>query len=422
MSFPPKKNESSDAAFGERLSETLNAGTSDDQDRALLLSSAEIDCELSVEEQHELAQLVQCDSTRIQDFRKSSLLLSELLQSMPAGRLSYETLERMVPAAEASGDSYKTVAGSVRLSTFSLSPANVRRGDRQTGASWATVSAMLAAVMLMIGLMSQTGTDIVPRGLVSFSRPIDNPMPAESVSASVHAQGDDWQILVLKIGMTDRETVHEKVRQVAQATGLQMQTLDEGRRSRRSSMEILLTAAPADPRVFVDSVRQSGVVRSEEWNPAEIAKMDKRALVAAVRASMLTPTKSELHFGEVYLALPREPLVARSEPAVGAQPDQKDRLHHSERTSALHENSKRQPNIAPNVFVREFAAEASESAESSGTGLTADTDLSSVVQKASDMRRNSTAEEPGNGEDVSAPVVDSSADPASRFLVVFQFD
>lgn len=427
MSFPPEKNESSDAAFGERLSDSFTAGSKDDQDRDLLLSSCEIDSELSVEEQNELAHLVQIDSKRIQDFRKSSLLLSQLLRSMPVIEFSDDILAHLVPAAETSKGSHETGAGSVRLLTLSAPPERAQRGARKHGASWATVSAMLAAVTLMIGLMSQTGKegipggDSIPGGLVTLSQRPENPMSTESISSTVHAQGEDWQILVLKIGMTDRETVHEKVRQVAMASGLQMQTLDDRSRSARSSMEILLAAAPADPGIFVDSVRQSGVVLSEEWNPAEIANMNRSTLVSAVRASMLTPTKSELYFGEVYLALPKEPLVASAAPPVGARQDQMVGLHENDVKSVLRENSKPLPKTGVHASTSEFAGVAPEFADADA-GLTAESRLSSVPQVQSDLTESGLTEPQKNAEDGRTPRVGASANQASRFLVVFQFD
>lgn len=131
------------------------------------------------------------------------------------------------------------------------------------------------------------------------------------LAATVLSQGEDWQILVVRVSAANRDAVMKQIEDVAVSTGLRMESVDHSVSvltdvDPASRMGIMLTSGRPEANAFVDSVTHSAIIQSSEWNPAEIAKMDRRSLIAAIRESMKTPSKSELHFGEVFLALPRQ--------------------------------------------------------------------------------------------------------------------
>lgn len=234
----------------------------------------------------------------------------------------------------------------VRTTARTMAPQQARHRDGSDDSSWrgitSTVALVVAAVvMLMIGrpvnnqsvvelgLANRESADEFPDA-TSLSLPepaADQFRPAEALVAdfgatagnakapsdadirmartSVLSEGPDWQIVVVHVDSSDREAVMQMVAKAADDLNMDIQTMPDAMQQQSESIGVLLTSAAVKNQSFLDSVTRAPQVSSSEWNPLAIGQMDRQELINAVRESMLHPTRSELHFGKIYLAMPR---------------------------------------------------------------------------------------------------------------------
>lgn len=274
---------------------------------ALLLCSRDLDGDLNAEEQQRLAGHQQDErlAAEIQQFRRHSLQLRQTLASWPVADSGPGIIEAV--------RSHRGASATVRPRF----PHARRLATALTG---------LAAAMVLFFLMrtpevsplvaSRTGSDApgaAARGrIVAASVPdAEAATPdADQVRTLALANDPDWQILSVRIDSNDRDEVLQQIQALAVAAGLSLQSVTTGDNTSDDSFGVLLTAAPVGRQQFVDNVARFQHVTSSEWDPAEIAQWNRQELIAAVRSSMLSPTRSELHFGEVFVAVPGAAVAA----------------------------------------------------------------------------------------------------------------
>ena len=142
-------------------------------------------------------------------------------------------------------------------------------------------------------------------GFVDDNSKVFSDVDIKTARTSVLSEGPDWQIVVVHVDSSDRAAVMQMVAKAANDLNMDIRTMPDAIQQQSNSIGVLLTSAAVKNQSFLDSVTQAPQVSSSEWNPLAIGQMDRQELINAVRESMLHPTKSELHFGKIYLAMPR---------------------------------------------------------------------------------------------------------------------
>jgi len=131
---------------------------------------------------------------------------------------------------------------------------------------------------------------------------------------------DDWQIVVVKVNSKDRETVMRDIEALVARQGMNLRSVVDSD-NYDSRFGVLLTSVGIDEKEFVESVLSEGETRTADWDADSVATSSREDLIARMQESMKTPTHSELHFGQIYLALPKvaavveEALLAKADSA-----------------------------------------------------------------------------------------------------------
>ncbi|MCA9034271.1 MAG: hypothetical protein KDA91_04020 [Planctomycetaceae bacterium] len=298
---------------------------------AMQNASARLDGEFSPDVAH--LELSSPQERQVKQFEQSAKQLGELLRSLPVqpgGRQFTESvMAGIVPLTNASiGASQSATAEKTQVSGF----------RRMTAALIVACAAI--ALMVMPGPRIPLDQEVEVASPEQFSREFGatdmdevamadaaesdrtsvRKSASEETRTQILAEGSDWQVLVIRLNQKDRREVMTLLSRVASTAAVKLEALETESVENESRFGVILTSAPAARDSFLQSVTDSPMVLSSEWNPSEVAHRDRQQVVASIRASMLSPTASELHFGQVLVAVPRsgqdvpgsqgEPMVA----------------------------------------------------------------------------------------------------------------
>ncbi|MFM7038777.1 MAG: hypothetical protein ACKO2L_13750 [Planctomycetaceae bacterium] len=137
------------------------------------------------------------------------------------------------------------------------------------------------------------------------------PAAAEAAADSVLRSSDnpiqtlltepDWNVVVVRVRSGSPDDVLKELRSLLARHGLELA------RSQPTPMPewlgvFLPASIPARVRLL-DEVQQSITVDPPEWDPAEIMRSSRESILAAVRQSLASPTRSELIRGELFVAV-----------------------------------------------------------------------------------------------------------------------
>lgn len=137
-------------------------------------------------------------------------------------------------------------------------------------------------------------------------------------------ESDDWRIVVVQVNSKDREDVMHDIQAIVAIHDMNIRTVIEYHDAHDNRFGVLLTSTGVDEEDFINSVVPQADVKSTDWNAQNVAESSREILISRLQESLKTPTYSELHFGQVYVTLPKrsEPvdvadqkLVARSDMA-----------------------------------------------------------------------------------------------------------
>ncbi|MEJ7591911.1 MAG: hypothetical protein WKF77_10205 [Planctomycetaceae bacterium] len=128
-------------------------------------------------------------------------------------------------------------------------------------------------------------------------------------------ENDDWRIVLLKVHSKDREEVMRIIKALLAKGGMDIRSV-AGNDDHDARFGVLLTSIGVNDNAFIDSVITETDAQSADWNPQSVADSTSESLIRRMQESMKTPTHSELHFGQVYLTLPKstETAAAASQP------------------------------------------------------------------------------------------------------------
>ncbi len=312
-------------------SQELDASaTSDDKSPRNMLSSKERALLTAYRQQPEL-------SSRIEAFTQQTVELRGLLKMLPVKptgsefavevRRRIQEIQKQSPADGGPATSGTEEPGSIhdgvkvticRENADAFAFGTVHRHMRSSATTRATVCLSTLALAMLVVLMLQR-PDATPT-LASRSLPLGTSASAgvltgDELTVGTEAEqllvdSEQLRIFAVKIASADSQDVRDQIRAILDEAGLKMMvspmsvSQETNRFSHSDGFGVLLTAAPSNVNALLAGVRHSSLVRSAEWDPDRVADMDRQQLIDAVLHSMQSPTRSELHFGEVFLAVP----------------------------------------------------------------------------------------------------------------------
>ncbi len=125
-------------------------------------------------------------------------------------------------------------------------------------------------------------------------------------------QSDNWNVVVVKVDGQDRDQAMDRIASIVMEHGLRLQRSNgEGR---PEWVGVVLTSADGASEDVVTAM-ENGMSESTASRDTAGSRMSPEAsskIIAAVRESLQYPTRSELHHGRIFVALPTSPLIAGS--------------------------------------------------------------------------------------------------------------
>ena len=139
--------------------------------------------------------------------------------------------------------------------------------------------------------------------------------PTQQKELRPFLDSDDWRIVVVQVNSKDRDDVMRDIEAIVAKNDMNIRTVVEPDDPHDNRFGVLLTSAGVDEEDFINSVVPQADAKSADWNAQNVAESSREIFISRLQESLKTPTYSELHFGQVYVTLPK-----RSEPVeVGDQ-------------------------------------------------------------------------------------------------------
>ncbi len=128
----------------------------------------------------------------------------------------------------------------------------------------------------------------------------------DDISIAPLIQSDNWNVVVVKVDRHDRDMAMDRIQAIVKEHGLRLQK-SAGQDQSEWLGVVLTSAVDQNSEVLTAMERDLG-----EQSPAKGAANSKVAestsleIIAAVRESLRYPTRSELHHGRIFVALPTQ--------------------------------------------------------------------------------------------------------------------
>jgi len=130
-------------------------------------------------------------------------------------------------------------------------------------------------------------------------------------------QSDNWNVVVVKVNSQDRDQAMDRIASIVKEHGLRLQR--SAGKDRPEWLGVVLTSADGASEEVVTAM-EKGLSESTTVRDSAESHMSPEAtskIIAAVRESLRYPTRSELHHGRIFVALPTAPLMASSARSAG---------------------------------------------------------------------------------------------------------
>lgn len=134
-----------------------------------------------------------------------------------------------------------------------------------------------------------------------------------------------WEVVVVTVPDERVNFVTEKLRDAVDQRGLKIHSLNEGNDPSSKSLEVLMASSESSV-TFLEALNEDATDVRTEWNPERIGEFEREELLKRFSASMQTPSRSDQHFGEVFVVLPKDRTVrveSLTAPNEVASPDSK---------------------------------------------------------------------------------------------------
>lgn len=266
----------------------------------LFLFSRQLDGDLTPEESAELAVLPQTEVHR--GFLASMIDLRDQMKALP-----------VKPVAASFATSVRDAIHQESVTVSAPPTLPVRRGRILRGIVAVSVTACAVALLLTLRSPDVDSPDVMtPVARPEVMRPF--------------IENDQWRIVVVTVNSKDPKEVLRIVESLAAKNGMDIQSV-VGNDNHDARFAVLFTSSGDNDNAFIDSVIAETKPQSADWNPQSVADSTGESCIRRIQESMKTPTLSELHFGQVYVALPNsskasatasQTLVAQNDAVEGA--------------------------------------------------------------------------------------------------------
>jgi hypothetical protein len=141
---------------------------------------------------------------------------------------------------------------------------------------------------------------------------------ADSEDLRPFLENNDWRIVVVKVHSKDRKEVMRDIEALVAKNGMDMRSV-AGNNDHDPRFGILFTSSGVDDRAFVENVLPQTDTQSADWDAQSVAESTRESIIRRVQESMKIPTHSEIHFGQVYVTLPKFANVPAADVAAADQ-------------------------------------------------------------------------------------------------------
>lgn len=117
-----------------------------------------------------------------------------------------------------------------------------------------------------------------------------------------------WEVVVVTVPDERMNFVTERLRDAVDQRGLKIHSLNEGNDPSSESLEVLMASSESSV-TFLEALNEDATDVQTEWNPERIGEIEREELLERFSASMQTPSRSDQHFGEVFVVLPKDRTV-----------------------------------------------------------------------------------------------------------------
>ena len=297
-------------------------------ERTLFLLSRQFDGDLTSEESAALAALQQTDSH--QTYLAAIAKLRGQLQTLP-----------VKPVSESFATSVRDAIHRESTIAPAVSSPDRGRGRIMRRIVAVSVTACAAALMLFLRpfdvgrdaqITQSNGSPAVEKALAISSNVAavgtDADAAATRREAAEHQEAvtrqeelrpflenDDWRIVVVKVHSKDREEVMRDIEALVAKNGMDIRPISGGV-DHDERFGVLLTSTGIDDRAFIESLIPLTDAQSADWDAQSVAESTRESLIRRLQESLKIPTHSELHFGQVYVTLPKttDPAVVADYP------------------------------------------------------------------------------------------------------------
>jgi len=293
-------------------------------DRILLLLSRQFDDDLTREETTKLAASLKSDSDL-----KCCAAFAELRATL-----------QNLPVKPVGGSFATDVHNAIRQQSLKV-PADPMphqsRGRMARGIVAVSLACSLAVLLLMATTYdSRPSANQIARAPESataksmsgkdFVASVDEETAAQEATARQEElrpflETDDWRIVVVKVNSKDREEVMHDIEALVAKNGMDIRQV-AGNNDHDPRFGILCTSAGVDDKALVENVLSQTDAQATDWNAQSVAESTRESVIRRVQESMKIPTHSEMHFGQIYVTLPKStnPRAAKVHVAVADQP------------------------------------------------------------------------------------------------------
>ncbi len=290
-------------------------------EEALLLVSCQLDEALTLVESARLAELEVAWPKQVEAFRQQSLSLRKALQALPV-RTVADSVSFVRTELANHGDEPTTLKsdrrGSYRLLTGILGTILCAGLLLALTQPWKDLDRLMVE-----SNQARMGSDSVPLhdpGALSgepasaFSMPLTSeeqipgadaasPSFAESNEEFVKPlwESDNWNLVVVKVNGQNQDEAMDLLQKIVNRHGLHLQRSAGADQSQW--LGVVLTSATSDSENVLAAMESVG--GSQSGLPSgSMTDSTKVEIIDAVRESLRHPTRSELHHGKIFLALP----------------------------------------------------------------------------------------------------------------------
>ena len=325
---------------------------------AYWLVSRDLDEPLSLEESNQLRRLEGLYSHQIEAFRRDCGQLRAALNALPMKPVGKSLF--MVPGTHASAmpvvvdplpvvvrrtrsGAQRLVVGVVTSALCGILVLAWNRAQDDTSSAPAMVQMSSSESAERLGLDRALSLDVadgMPAAGLSDAGHLSKPSAmtaapalvksdvetdADNTSIAPLIQSDNWNVVVVKVEGRDRDMTMDRIQAIVQEHGLRLQK--SAGHDQSEWLGVVLTSAMEQSSEVLTAMERDLGESTPFAAESQLDASRSSEIIAAVRESLRYPTRSELHHGRIFVALPTQQeaeLSLTAKVGMAAAPNVKD--------------------------------------------------------------------------------------------------